>query len=127
MKKNELINRILDSAEKNGIVIALYDEFGKSVRVSVPLNAAVCNTNIDDIDFSVRASNALKRSGVFTIGEIVDLISKDGLLNVRNLGRKTRNEIKTRILVYGYKQLKDDEKIQFVRDVVEKNSVITEQ
>ena len=127
MKKNELINRILDSAEKNGIVIALYDEFGKSVRVSVPLNAAVCNTNIDDIDFSVRASNALKRSGVFTIGEIVDLISKDGLLNVRNLGRKTRNEIKTRILVYGYNQLKDDEKIRFVRDVVEKNSAITEQ
>ena len=51
MKKNELIYRILDSAEKNGIVIALYDEFGKSVKVSVPLNAAACNANIDDVDF----------------------------------------------------------------------------
>ena len=127
MKKNELIYRILDSAEKNGIVIALYDEFGKSVRVSVQLNTSACNTNIDDVEFSARASNALKRSGIFTIGEIVDQISKDGLLKIRNLGKKTQNEIKTRILVYGYKQLNDDEKIRFMSDVVEKNSVITEQ
>ena len=125
MKKNELINKILNSAEQNGIVIALYDEFGKSIRVNVPLNASTCNMSIDDAEFSARASNALKRAGAFTIGEVVDLISNEGLLKIRNLGKKTQNEIKTRILVCGYKQLSDNEKKQFIADVVEKNSVIT--
>lgn len=56
-----------------------------------------------------RASNALKRASVFTIGEAIDLIADDGLLKVRNLGKKTQNEIKTRILMFGYERLTEAE------------------
>ena len=76
---------------------------------------------IDDIDFSVRSSNALKRSGLMTVGDVIDAIADDKLLHIRNLGRKSYNEIKTRILKFGYDQLSEKEKIAFFLDLVEKN------
>lgn len=79
--------------------------------------------SIDDIDFSPRANNSLKRAGVFTIGEIIDLIANDGLLQIRNLGKKTQNEIKTRILVCGYERLTENERKHFFYDIVDKNCI----
>lgn len=63
----------------------------------------------------------MKRVGVFTIGEVIDLIANDGLLRIRNLGKKTQNEIKTRILAFGYEKLTESEKKRFFYDVVDKN------
>jgi DNA-directed RNA polymerase alpha subunit len=74
------------------------------------------------MDFSVRANNALKREGLFTLGEIVDLIMGEGLMRIRNLGKKTENEIKTRLLAFGYAQLSDAEKRRFFYDLLEKNA-----
>ena len=55
----------------------------------------------------MRASNALKRSGLMTIGSVIDAIMNDELLRIRNLGRKSYNEIKTKILLYGYERLNE--------------------
>ena len=90
-------------------------------RISVPFSQKACDMSVDDIDFSPRANNSLKRAGVFTIGEIIDLIADDGLLRIRNLGKKTQNEIKTRILAFGYERLTEAEKKRFFYDIVERN------
>ena len=122
MKKDEVVNELLKSANENGLIITLYGVFGKCVKVSIPFSRKACEMSIDDIDFSPRANNSLKRAGVFTIGEIIDLIADDGLLRIRNLGKKTQNEIKTRILVCGYERLTENERKRFFYDVVEKNT-----
>ena len=57
-----------------------------------------------------------------TLGEIVDLIMGEGLMRIRNLGKKTENEIKTRLLAFGYAQLSDAEKRRFFYDLLEKNA-----
>ena len=88
---------------------------------SMPFSKKSCDMSIDDIDFSPRANNSLKRAGVFTIGEIVDLIADDGLLRIRNLGKKTQNEIKTRILDFGYERLSEGEKQYFLYDIINRN------
>jgi DNA-directed RNA polymerase alpha subunit len=121
MKKEEVVNELLDSANKNGLILTLYAVFGKSVKVSMPFSKKSCDMSIDDIDFSPRANNSLKRAGVFTIGEIVDLIADDGLLRIRNLGKKTQNEIKTRILDFGYERLSEGEKQYFLYDIINRN------
>ena len=123
MKKEEVVNELLDSANKKGLVLTLYAAFGKSVKVSIPFSKKSCDVSVDDIDFSPRANNSLKRAGVFTIGEIVDLIADDGLLRIRNLGKKTQNEIKTRILDFGYERLNEKEKKHFFFDVIERNVI----
>ena len=121
MKKDEVVNELLRSANENGIISTLYGVFGKCIKVSVPFSLKACETSIDELDFSVRANNSMKRVGVFTIGEVIDLIASDGLLRIRNLGKKTQNEIKTRILMFGYEKLTDAEKKRFFRDIVERN------
>ena len=121
MKKNEVVNELLRSVNENGLITTLYDVFGKCVKVSIPFSQKACNTSIDELDFSVRANNSMKRVGVFTIGDVIDLIASDGLLRVRNLGKKTQNEIKTRILVFGYERLTENERKSFFYDVVDKN------
>ena len=121
MKKDEVVNELLKSANENGIITTLYSVFGKCIKVSVPFSQKACDTSIDELDFSVRASNALKRASIFTIGQAIDLIADDGLLRIRNLGKKTQNEIKTRILAFGYERLTELEKKRFFYDVVERN------
>ena len=111
------------SANENGLITTLYSVFGKCVKVSIPFGQKECETSIDELDFSVRANNSMKRVGVFTIGEVIDLIASDGLLRIRNLGKKTQNEIKTRILVFGYERLTENERKRFFYDVVDKNCI----
>ena len=123
MKKDEVVNELLRSANENGLITTIYGVFGKCVKVSIPFSQKACDTSIDELDFSVRANNSMKRVGVFTIGEVIDLIASDGLLRIRNLGKKTQNEIKTRILVFGYEKLTENERRRFFYDVVDKNCI----
>lgn len=122
MKKDEVVNELLRSANENGLITTLYGVFGKCVKVSIPFSQKACEMSIDDIDFSPRANNSLKRAGVFTIGEIIDLIADDGLLRIRNLGKKTQNEIKTRILNFGYERLNELERKHFFYDILQRNT-----
>ncbi len=123
MKKDEVVNGLLRSANENGLITTLYGVFGKCVKVSIPFSQKACDTSIDELDFSVRANNSMKRVGVFTIGEVIDLIASDGLLRIRNLGKKTQNEIKTRIMVFGYERLNEKEKKRFFYDIIERNMI----
>lgn len=121
MKKDDVVNGLLKSANENGLITTLYGAFGKNINVRIPFSQKACDTSIDELDFSVRANNAMKRASIFTIGEAIDLIADDGLLRVRNLGKKTQNEIKTRVLVFGYDRLTEIEKKRFFYDIVDKN------
>ena len=90
MKKEDVIKELLKSADTNGLITTLYGAFGENLSVSVPFSQKACDTSIDELDFSVRATNAMKRASIFTIGEAIDLIADDGLLKIRNLGKKLK-------------------------------------
>ena len=64
-------------------------------------------TSIDDLDFSVRAYNCLKRAGVNTLG---DLTAKSELemMKVRNLGKKSLKEVMDKVKDMGLKFREDD-------------------
>jgi len=48
--------------------------------------------------------NALKRSGVDTVGDVLRLLSKgpDSLLSIRNFGAKSLDELKEKLKAKGY-------------------------
>jgi DNA-directed RNA polymerase subunit alpha len=56
---------------------------------------------IDELDLSVRSYNCLKRASINTVG---DLISKteDEMMKVRNLGKKSFDEIRKKLDELGY-------------------------
>ena len=50
------------------------------------------NIVIEDLDFSVRTYNCLKRAAINTIGDLVAR-SEDDMMKVRNLGKKSLDEV----------------------------------
>ena len=123
MIKETVVNELVASAEQNGLIATLYSVFGKSVKVSIPFSRKTLDSSVDDIDFSVRSSNALKPTGLMQVGEVVDAIEDERLPKVRNLGKKSYVEIQTKLLALGYSKLTDVEKKRFFYDVLERNGV----
>ena len=64
---------------------------------------------IEDLDLSVRAYNRLSRGDIKTVVDLLDLTYED-LLNIRNLGKYTADEIVKKLDMYGY-HLKESESI----------------
>src|SRR4029079_3689083 len=55
------------------------------------------NTPIEDLNLSVRAYNCLKRSGLMTVGAVLEK-SEDALLALRNFGRKSYDELREKLI-----------------------------
>ena len=68
---------------------------------SLPIGADRYNTPIEDLNLSVRAYNCLKRSGLMTVGQVLER-SEDELLNLRNFGRKSYDELRDKLVEMGY-------------------------
>jgi DNA-directed RNA polymerase subunit alpha len=57
-------------------------------------------TSIDDLDFSVRAYNCLKRANINTLGDLVEK-SELEMMKIRNLGKKSLKEVLDKIKEMG--------------------------
>lgn len=121
MNKADVVNTLIQSAESNGLIHTIYSLFSKSVKVSIPFGSKVLDSSVDEIDFSVRASNCLKRTGMMQIRDVVEAIEDDRLLRVRNLGKTSYSEIQTKLLVLAYNKLSAVEKKQFFFDLLDRN------
>jgi DNA-directed RNA polymerase subunit alpha len=64
-------------------------------------------TSIDDLDFSVRAYNCLKRAGINTLGDLTEK-SEMEMMKIRNLGKKSLKEVIDKIKDMGLKFRDED-------------------
>ncbi len=64
----------------------------------------IAETNIEDLDLSVRAFNCLKRAGITKVGEILERLDRDEeeLLAIRNFGQKSLDELKLNLEAKGF-------------------------
>jgi len=60
----------------------------------------VDDMSIDELELSVRSYNCLKRAGINTVGELVNK-SSDDMMKVRNLGRKSLEEVLAKLKELG--------------------------
>ncbi len=58
------------------------------------------STPIEQLDFTVRSYNCLKREGVHTIGELLGRSEAD-LMDIRNFGQKSIDEVKAKMVSLG--------------------------
>lgn len=68
----------------------------------------VLEMNIEDMDLSVRSYNCLKRANIHTIEDLIKR-SEDDMLKVRNLGRKSLDEVINKLSSYGLSLRNKDE------------------
>jgi DNA-directed RNA polymerase subunit alpha len=68
------------------------------------LTSEIIETPIENLDLSVRVFNSLKRTGITTIGEVIDLLGKgdEAVMSIRNFGEKSLTELRQRMAEKGY-------------------------
>ena len=64
--------------------------------------------SIDDLDLSVRSNNCLRRAGINTVEELTQK-SEEDMMKVRNVGRKSLDEVKKKLADLGLSLRKSDE------------------
>ena len=62
--------------------------------------AKVLEMNIDELELSVRSYNCLKRAGINTVEELTNRSPED-MMKVRNLGRKSLDEVLAKLKELG--------------------------
>ena len=71
-------------------------------------NEKVLNMTIEELDLSVRSFNCLKRAGINTVEDLINK-SEEDMMKVRNLGRKSLEEVIAKLDSFGYTLKKGDE------------------
>ncbi|MBQ9058151.1 MAG: DNA-directed RNA polymerase subunit alpha [Atopobiaceae bacterium] len=99
------IEAVVESAniinQHMGAFMALSDEGEQAEEVSIFATGedednSELNRQIEDLDLSVRSYNCLKRAGIHEVRQLVDF-SENDLLNIRNFGVKSIEEVKDKL------------------------------
>lgn len=75
------------------------------------LTSEAAETPIENLDLSVRVFNSLKRTGVTTVGDVLDLLEKgeEAVMSIRNFGEKSLDELRQKMIEKGFLQQDDEE------------------
>ena len=68
------------------------DMTGMMIEKTEDPKVKALETTIEDLDFSVRAYNCLKRAGIHTLQDLVNK-SENDMMKIRNLGKKSLKEV----------------------------------
>ena len=73
------------------------------------LSSELAETPVEALDLSVRVFNSLKRTGITTVGDVLDLLEKGetAVMSIRNFGEKSLDELRQKMREKGY--LKDEQ------------------
>ena len=85
---------------------------GKSTDIMVEKDEGgqekILEMTIEELDLSVRSFNCLKRAGINTVEDLINK-SEEDMMKVRNLGRKSLEEVVWKLASLGFNLRSDDE------------------
>jgi DNA-directed RNA polymerase subunit alpha len=88
----ELLGLVAELSEAEALTLGpAPEELARSSDMALP---------IEEMDFSVRSYNCLKREGIQTVGDLVQRTEQD-LLDIRNFGQKSIDEVKQKLAEMG--------------------------
>jgi DNA-directed RNA polymerase subunit alpha len=76
------------------------------------LTSEAAETPIENLDLSVRVFNSLKRTGITTVGDVLDLLEKgdEAVMSIRNFGEKSLDELRQKMQEKGF--LRDQKTVE---------------
>lgn len=99
---NEHLELFLDLAEGVSETASILSEKSNNEKEKV------LDLTIDELDLSVRSFNCLKRAGINTVEDLINK-SEEDMMKVRNLGRKSLEEVIAKLDSFGFTLKKGDE------------------
>ena len=86
---------------------SIADTTGLMIEKTEDPKVKALETSIEDLDFSVRAYNCLKRAGIHTLQDLVNK-SEGDMMKIRNLGKKSLKEVIDKIKGMGLRFREED-------------------
>ena len=83
------------------------DMTGMMIEKTEDPKVKALETTIEDLDFSVRAYNCLKRANIHTLQDLVNMNESD-IMKIRNLGKKSLKEVLDKVRELGLVLRNDD-------------------
>jgi DNA-directed RNA polymerase subunit alpha len=95
--------RYIAGVSEETLAISMEKEVGSS-----RLTSELADTPVEALDLSVRVFNSLKRTGITTVGDVLDLLEKGetAVMSIRNFGEKSLDELRQKMREKGY--MKDE-------------------
>ena len=107
-----------EQGDRIGILAALH-QLGIH-NALVPYSARLADLSIDEMNLTVRSSNGLKRANIHTFNTLKEVLAiENGLLNIRNIGQKSIQEIKRLFFEECYARLLPYEKACYWQSVLD--------
>ena len=99
---------------------------GKQFKVLFRCSEALMGTDVSDLlDLSVRASNALKRAGFQTVGDLITRVeSFDEIAKIRNCGATSLSEIMGRLFFYQYSLIPKEKRSEYMQTILQLNGIV---
>ena len=111
--------RLRDQAARLDVYAFRQEKF-PGRRVPVPYRERMRDIPIEEMNLSVRSSNALMRANAGTFGRVSEILQiEDGLKKIRNLGIKSEKEIIRSFFTACYCLLKPGEQAVFWQKVID--------
>jgi DNA-directed RNA polymerase subunit alpha len=87
-------------------LVSLFSELAEHEHVRVALPEVIEDVGdkaltIEELNLSVRSYNCLKREGINTVGDLIQK-SESELMDIRNFGQKSIDEVKAKLEELGY-------------------------
>ena len=98
---NEHLNLFVNLSEDTGVDKILAEKDNKSKE-------KVLEMTIEELDLSVRSFNCLKRAGINTVNDLLEK-SEEEMMKVRNLGKKSFDEVKEKLRSLGYEMSSEED------------------
>lgn len=76
------------------------------------LTSEAAETPIENLDLSVRVFNSLKRTGITTVGDVLELLEKgdEAVMSIRNFGEKSLDELRQKMQEKGF--MRDEKDVE---------------
>lgn len=97
---NEHLNLFINLSEETSVDEILSEKDNKS-------KDKVLEMTIEELDLSVRSFNCLKRAGINTVNDLIEK-SEEEMMKVRNLGKKSFDEVKEKLASLGLEMSYDE-------------------
>ena len=98
---NEHLKLFVDLSEEANIAEVLVEQDDKGKE-------KILEMTIEELDLSVRSFNCLKRAGINTVDDLINK-SEEEMMKVRNLGKKSFDEVKEKLQSLGFDLSSEEE------------------
>ncbi len=98
---NEHLNLFVDLSEEAGNVEVM-------VVKDTDSNKQTLEMTVEELDLSVRSFNCLKRANIHKVGDLIEK-TEDDMMKVRNLGKKSLDEVIAKLAQFGLSLRQEDE------------------